>query len=62
VERYLAGAGRPEVAVEHDERNGAAGAFFARLGFAVDAVEEADGVRTVRRVPRLSRRRPTGAT
>jgi ribosomal protein S18 acetylase RimI-like enzyme len=57
VERYLAGAGAPEVGVEHDERNGAAAAFFERLGFAVDDVEGAAGACTVRRVWR-----PTGAT
>jgi ribosomal protein S18 acetylase RimI-like enzyme len=54
LERYLAAAGAPEVAVEHDERNAAAGAFFARLGFAVVEVEDAGGVRTVRRARRLT--------
>jgi ribosomal protein S18 acetylase RimI-like enzyme len=53
VERCLAGAGTPAVGVEHDERNGAAAAFFERLAFTVDDVEEADGARTVRRVRRL---------
>jgi ribosomal protein S18 acetylase RimI-like enzyme len=55
LEHYLASAGTAEVRVEHDERNTAAAAFFDRLGFAVDEVEEADGVRTVRRARRLSR-------
>ncbi|MEA2384459.1 MAG: hypothetical protein QOH72_4430 [Solirubrobacteraceae bacterium] len=50
VDRYLATVDAGEVGVEHDERNAAAAAFFARLGFTVDAVEEADGVRTARRV------------
>jgi ribosomal protein S18 acetylase RimI-like enzyme len=53
VEGYLAGADAGEVGVEHHERNAAAGAFFERLGFAVDSVEDADGGRTVRRVRRL---------
>jgi ribosomal protein S18 acetylase RimI-like enzyme len=52
LEAYVATADVEEVAVEHDERNAAAAAFFERLGFAVDAVDEADGVRTVRRVGR----------
>jgi ribosomal protein S18 acetylase RimI-like enzyme len=54
VERYLATTDAGEVGVEHDERNAAAGAFFERLGFVVDEVEEADGVRTVRRVRPLN--------
>ena len=59
VERALATATTPEVRVEHDARNAVAAAFFARHGFAVDAVEEAgDGARTVRRVRRVS---PRGA-
>jgi ribosomal protein S18 acetylase RimI-like enzyme len=59
LERALATATTPEVRVEHDARNAAAGAFFARHGFAADAVEEAaDGARTVRRVRRVS---PRGA-
>lgn len=59
LERTLATARTPEVRVEHDARNAAAGAFFARHGFAVDAVEAGDdGGRTVRRVRRIS---PRGA-
>jgi GNAT superfamily N-acetyltransferase len=54
LERLLATARTPEVEVEHDARNAGAGAFFARLGFAVAEVEEAgDGTRTVRRARRL---------
>jgi ribosomal protein S18 acetylase RimI-like enzyme len=53
VEEYVATAEAGEVGVEHDERNAAAAGFFERLGFAVDALEDADGVRTVRRVRRL---------
>ena len=59
LERLLQAARTPEVRVEHDERNVAAGAFFAEFGFAVDeVVDEGDGARTVRRVRRLS---PRGA-
>jgi GNAT superfamily N-acetyltransferase len=43
----------PELRVEHDARNAAAAAFFAKHGFAVDAVEHTGGgARTVRRVRR----------
>jgi ribosomal protein S18 acetylase RimI-like enzyme len=55
VEACPAGPDAREIGVEHDERNAAAGAFFERLGFAVDTVEDADGVRTVRRARRRSR-------
>jgi GNAT superfamily N-acetyltransferase len=53
VERCLADAGAPAVGVEHDARDTAAAAFFERLGFAVDEVQDAGGARTVRRVRRL---------
>jgi ribosomal protein S18 acetylase RimI-like enzyme len=54
LERVLATAGTPEVRVEHDARNAAAAAFFAKHGFAVDAVEDTGGgARTVRRVRRV---------
>jgi ribosomal protein S18 acetylase RimI-like enzyme len=54
LERVLAVAGTPEVRVEHDARNAVAAAFFAKHGFAVDAVEETGGgARTVRRVRRM---------
>lgn len=57
LERLLQAATTPEVGVEHDERNAAAGAFFAGFGFAVDEVVDAGGgARTVRRVRRLSPR------
>jgi GNAT superfamily N-acetyltransferase len=57
LERLLEAATTPEVRVEHDERNVAAGAFFAEFGFAVDEVVEGDGgARVVRRVRRLSSR------
>jgi GNAT superfamily N-acetyltransferase len=57
LERLLQAATTPEVRVEHDERNVAAGAFFAEFGFAVDEVaDEGGGVRVVRRVRRLSPR------
>lgn len=57
LERLLQAAATPEVGVEHDERNAAAGAFFAGWGFAVDEVVDAGGgARTVRRVRRLSPR------
>lgn len=59
LERALQSATTPEVGVEHDERNAAAGAFFASFGLAVDEVVDAGGgARTVRRVRRLS---PRGA-
>ncbi len=59
LERLLQAATTPEVRVEHDERNAVAGGFFAEFGFDVDEVVDAgDGVRTVRRVRRLS---PRGA-
>jgi GNAT superfamily N-acetyltransferase len=59
LERLLQAATTPEVRVEHDERNVAAGAFFAEFGFAVDEIAEGDGgARVVRRVRRL---RPRGA-
>jgi ribosomal protein S18 acetylase RimI-like enzyme len=53
VEAYLATDGMPEVRLEHDERNAAAAAFFDAAGFAVDAVADTAGRRTVRRVRRL---------
>jgi ribosomal protein S18 acetylase RimI-like enzyme len=54
LERVLATVGTPEVRVEHDARNAAAAAFFAKHGFAVDAVEDTGGgARTVRRVRRV---------
>ena len=57
LERLLRAATTPEVRVEHDERNAVAGAFFHEFGFGVDEVVDAgDGVRTVRRVRRLSPR------
>jgi GNAT superfamily N-acetyltransferase len=52
VERCLGGADAPAVGVEHDARDTAAAAFFERLGFAVDEVEDAGDARTVRRVRR----------
>ena len=56
LERLLQAATTPEVRVEHDGRDAAAGAFFAGLGFAVDeVVDEGGAARTVRRVRRLSR-------
>jgi GNAT superfamily N-acetyltransferase len=56
LERLLQAVTTPEVRVEHDERNAAAGAFFADFGFAVDeVVGEAGAARTVRRVRRLTR-------
>ena len=55
LERVLAAAGTPEVRVEHDARNAAAAAFFAKHGFAVDALEDTGGgAQTVRRVRRLA--------
>jgi ribosomal protein S18 acetylase RimI-like enzyme len=55
LERAVAVAGTPEVGAEHPEANAAAGAFLEGLGFAVVSVEAtAGGVRTVRRVRRLS--------
>jgi GNAT superfamily N-acetyltransferase len=57
LERLLQAATTPEIRAEHDERNVAAGAVFTEFGFAVDeVVEEGGGVRTVRRVRRLSPR------
>jgi GNAT superfamily N-acetyltransferase len=59
LERLLQSATTPEVRVEHDERNAAAGAFFASFGLGVEEVVDAGGgARTVRRVRRLS---PRGA-
>ena len=56
LERLLQTAGSEEVAVEHDDRNAAAAAFFQAFGFAVEEVADAaGGARTVRRVRRLSR-------
>ena len=56
LERLLQTAGSAEVAVEHDDRNAAAAAFFQAFGFAVEEVADAaGGARTVRRVRRLSR-------
>jgi GNAT superfamily N-acetyltransferase len=59
LERLLQTATTPEVRVEHDKRNVAAGAFFAEFGFAVDEVVEEGDDRLVRRVRRLS---PRGAS
>jgi GNAT superfamily N-acetyltransferase len=57
LERLLQAATTPEVRVEHDERNAVAAAFFAEFGFAVEqVVDEGGGVRTVRRVRRLTPR------
>jgi ribosomal protein S18 acetylase RimI-like enzyme len=57
LERVIAAAGTPEVRVEHDARDAGAAAFFDRLGFAVDAIDESSGgARTVRRVRRLETR------
>jgi GNAT superfamily N-acetyltransferase len=54
LERLLQSATTPEVRVEHDARNAAAGAFFEGFGFPVDeVVDEGGEVRTVRRVRRL---------
>jgi ribosomal protein S18 acetylase RimI-like enzyme len=54
VERCIGATDAPVVGVEHDDRNAAAGAFFERLGFAVAELEDAGGVRIVRRVRRRS--------
>jgi ribosomal protein S18 acetylase RimI-like enzyme len=50
VELYVRTIDAPEVAVEHDARDAAAAAFFARLGFAVVEVEAG----TIRRARRLT--------